>query len=90
MNNEWKTIDTAPKGGGADRTDDPAWVDPPRILVGYPDGGVIIACWDAYYDVGGRGYQGTSAWIGDDGELIEVSIGVPSLWMPLPEPPKAK
>lgn len=84
----WLLMSTAPKGGGAERTDDPKWVEPPRLLMAFADGSIEICHWDWYYAPGGRGYaEGTSAWIGASGEQVARFQGDPIAWMPLPLPP---
>lgn len=81
----WRPIKTAPKGGGADRTDDPKWVDPPKLLTVFADGSFDICRWDWYYARGGMGYEpGLSAWIGSSGEQVCRFHGDPVAWMPLP------
>lgn len=89
---KWQPIETAPKGTYSEHKDDPEWVDPPRILLSTPEG-VVIAYWDYYFDgnVGGHGYQGNeTAWVGDDGELVEVACDTPMYWMPLPAAPQGE
>lgn len=89
---DWQPIASAPKGGGAELTTDPNWVEPPRILLGWTDTHadfvvqVQIGRWDWYYAEGGDGYHpGATAWVDDEG--IQQSVE-PTHWMPLPEPPK--
>lgn len=87
---QWQPIDTAPKGTYSELRDDDEWVDPPRVLLSTSQG-VVIAYWDYYFDgnVGGHGYQGNeTAWVGDDGELVEDVFDMPTHWMPLPEAPQ--
>lgn len=87
---EWQPIETAPKGKYSESRDDDEWVEPPKILLSTPEG-VVIACWDYYYDgsVGGHGYCGNdSAWVTDEGELVEDACDTPMYWMPIPQPPK--
>ena len=85
---QWQPIETAPKGGGADRTDDPLWVNPPTMLLAF-DGGKLAMCyWDWYYAEGGNGYRGVAAWVlKDSAELAALEYGEPTHWMPLPKPP---
>lgn len=84
----WKPIETAPKGGGAERTDDPKWVDPPRLLMAFENGSMDICHWDWYYAPGGNGYEPeVSAWIGAEGEQVARFQGDPIAWMPLPKHP---
>jgi hypothetical protein len=88
----WQPIETAPKGGGAARRDDPAWVDPPHILV-WLDGGPRIVYWDYYYAPGGGGYEvNCSGWVdtGGDWPGSVPNDCAPTHWMSLPAPPEAK
>ncbi|WP_350029610.1 DUF551 domain-containing protein [Caballeronia sp. ATUFL_M1_KS5A] len=88
--NEWQPIETAPKGGGAERVDDPNWVQPPLILLYFPSGTYqVIACyWDWYYAEGGNGYRGCSAWVEPtSGELAAMNYDEPTHWMPIPSAP---
>ena len=79
----WQPIETAPKGGGAKRTDDPAWVEPPWLLVyGHDEDDMAAASWDWYYAEGGNGHDGGSAWVLVGGERVN-----PPHWMRLPAPP---
>lgn len=90
---EWMPIETAPKGGGAERVDDPAWVDPPRIMLHFADEGpeaTVIAYWDWYYASGGQGhYDRCSGWVvSHTGETTDLHFGTqPTHWTPLPAPP---
>jgi len=89
---EWQPIKTAPKGGGAEMTTDPAWVDPPRILLLFGGGEVSVGYWDWYYAECGRGFTGgeETAWIEPiSGEKLALNYDQPVGWMPLPDPPKA-
>lgn len=88
----WEPIETAPKGGfpegftGELLTTDPAWVDPPRILVTKADGDLAIVYWDWYYAEGGNGFEvNKTAWAGDADE--EPLCKPPQCWMPLPPAP---
>ena len=84
----WQPIETAPQGGGADLVTDPAWVEPPRILLLFPGGVVSVGYWDWYYAEGGNGYEGGTAWIEPcSGERLDRHYGPPTHWQPLPEPP---
>jgi hypothetical protein len=81
----WEPIETAPKGGGADMVTDPAWVDPPKILMKFEGGEVSVAYWDWYYAEGGAGYRDGFAWIEPcSGEPLNLHYGEPTGWMPLP------
>lgn len=83
---DWKTIDTAPKGGGADDVRDPKYVNPPRILLRFKEGDHSVGYWDWYYAEGGDGYAGGTAWIEPvSGERLESHYGPPTHWMPLPK-----
>lgn len=83
---EWLSIESAPKGGGAERVDDPAWVEPPEILLRWPDGSRAIGRWDWYYAEGGRAFTDGIAWTSPiGGELLSEHFGgAPTMWMPLP------
>lgn len=72
---EWRPIETAPKGGGAEMTTDPAWVEPPTILV-ISDGEVGKSYWDWFY----------IAWI--DESTGEPFCYPPTHWLPLPKGPQ--
>ena len=86
----WRSMDTAPKGGGAERTDDPKWVEPPKLLMAFDDGSIEICHWDWYYAPGGNGHTpGVSAWIGAEGQQVARFQGDPIAWMPLPLPPNS-
>lgn len=87
----WRSMKTAPKGGGAERTDDPKWVEPPRLLMAFEDSSIEICHWDWYYAPGGNGHTpGFSAWIGAEGEQVARFQGDPIAWMPLPLPPNRR
>lgn len=89
-NQDWQSIDTAPKGGGADGVRDPAYVQPPRVLLYFPAEGLIeVGYWDWYYAEGGNGFEGCSAWVIGEYAPAATAYGEPSHWMPLPEPPNA-
>jgi hypothetical protein len=82
----WQPIETAPRGGGAARTDDPAWVEPPRILGWSSSRGLMIVYWDWYYAERGNGYKpGQTAWVSESEALWEADA--PILWKPEPLPP---
>lgn len=86
----WQPIATAPKGGGASRTDDPSWVEPPRILASSPTLGLMVTYWDWYYADNGNGYiNGRTAWVSPDGDGGLWEHNAPTHWMPLPSPPQA-
>lgn len=86
---DWQPIETAPRGGGADDVRDPAWVEPPKILVCMKGGERAVARWDWYYAEGGSGCIDGNAWVLDlAGEpLALLGYGAPTHWQPLPEPP---
>ena len=82
---KWLPIETAPKGGGAARTDDPEWIRPPRILMRFGGGEVSVAYWDWYYAEGGNGCTHGVAWVEPvSGEQLCDHYGIPDGWMPLP------
>jgi hypothetical protein len=84
---DWKPIDTAPKGGGAEDTRDPKWVEPPRILAWSKARGLMIVYWDWYYAERGNGYVvGRTAWVSEGEALWQAEA--PTHWMPLPTPPE--
>lgn len=89
---EWRPIDTAPKGGGADLVSDPNWVEPPRILLWFPnERKMICGYWDWYYAEGGWGHKETGgcAWVGNDSyEPLVLSYGPPTHWRELPAAPE--
>jgi len=86
----WQLMEDAPKGGGADRVDDPLYVDPPRVLMAFDDGTQSVCYWDWYYAEGGRGWCGLLAWVDNgSGDLAERMFGNPVAWMPLPCLPNA-
>ena len=85
---EWKTIDTAPKGGGADLVTDPKYVKPPKILLLFACQNISVGHWDWYYAEGGNGYEGGEAWIEPcSGERLDLIFDKPTHWMSLPKPP---
>lgn len=89
---DWKPIETAPKGGGADFVTDPNWVEPPKIIVCCEDGEIVIVYWDWAYARDGYYYNpGLSAWIlQGTGEQVGLHYGEPTHWMPLPPPPQTE
>lgn len=87
VNADWQPIETAPKGGGAKMVTDPAWIEPPKLLLRFPNEAKVVCHWAWYYAEGGRGYrQGVSAWVESiSGEPIALYYDNPTHWMPLPE-----
>jgi hypothetical protein len=87
---EWKTMDSAPKGGGAERVDDPAYVESPRILLRFGEEGVSVAYWDWYYAEGGDGCTDGVAWMSCPGaeRLSDYFSTAPTHWRHLPAPPE--
>lgn len=88
---DWQPIETAPKGGGAERTDDPAYVEPPQILLLFPRGERRVGHWDAYYAEGGAGAWESKGhgWIEPtSGEILALYYDSPTHWMPLPDLPQ--
>lgn len=83
---EWQPIETAPKGGGAELVTDPAWVEPPKVLLLFENGEQVVGCWDWYYAEGGNGYvKGVSAWVVPPScEQAALYYDEPTHWMPLP------
>lgn len=82
---EWRTIESAPKGGGAELVTDPDWVEPPRILLRFADGNVSVAYWDWYYAEGGSGCTNGFAWIEPcSGEPLDLHYDELVEWMPIP------
>ena len=82
-------METAPKGGGADDTRDPKWVEPPKILLKFEEDKVSVAYWDWYYAKGGRGFDvdlGYNAWIEPcSGEMLSMHYDDPIGWMEIPQ-----
>lgn len=89
---EWRSIETAPKGGGAKFLSDPNWVNAPRILLLCADGNMVVGYWDWYYAEDGSGYElGILAWVEPcSGIRIQQHYGAPTHWMPLPESPHSQ
>jgi hypothetical protein len=85
----WRPIETAPKGGGAELVKDPAWVEPPKLLLLFEEDQRAVGVWDWYYAEGGHGYRDdVSAWLEPiSGEQIALYYGEPTHWRPLPAPP---
>lgn len=86
---ELRPMSEAPKGGGADRVDDPSWVEPPLILLRFQDDVFSVAYWDWYYAEGGCGFgeaRGCDAWVDkSSGELVELHYDKPIGWYELPK-----
>ena len=88
LSSEWQTMDTAPKGGGAEYTTDPNWVVPPKILLIFADDEMCVCYWEWHYAEGGWGYDGRPAWVEPcSGDLVVIHYGEPVGWQPLPTPP---
>lgn len=64
---------------------DPAWVEPPKILLLFKDGAISVGYWDWYYAEGGNGFDGRHlAWIEPvSGEQLTRHYSAPIAWMPL-------
>lgn len=87
----WRSMDSAPKGGGAKYRTDPAWVEPPLILLSFPGGEQSVAYWDWYYAEGGCGFTDGHGWCERiSGELVHNHYGLPTGWQPLPPPPSSE
>lgn len=79
----WRGMDSAPKSGGAERRDDPKWVDSGHMLMAFTDGEVDVVYHDPYWV-----HQGFSGWVcASAGERIELHYNAPVAWMPLPIAP---
>lgn len=88
----WQPIETAPKGGGAELTTDPNWVEPPEVLLWW-SGIAVVAAWDWYYAEGGRGEHASGlAWVEPlTGELLANYLnGAPSKWVGITGPKEPK
>jgi hypothetical protein len=82
---EWNSMDTAPKGGGADLVTDPEYVKPPLVLLLFPADKVSVAYWDWYYAEGGNGCTDGVAWIEPiSSEPLHMYYEEPIGWLPLP------
>ena len=85
--NAWQPIETAPRGSGEDGphdTRDPAYIEPPTLLL-WTQEGPRVGYYDWYYHPGyGRGAGIESPWRCAEGGQ---AYG-PTHWMPLPAPPK--
>lgn len=87
----WRPMDSAPKGGGAEFTSDPAWVEPPLILLSFLGGEQCVAYWDWYYAEGGGGFTDGHGWCERiSGEPVHHHYGLPTGWQPLPPPPSSE
>lgn len=85
---QWRPMETAPKGVWAELVTDPEWVEPPVILLAFPDGDVVMARWDWYYAEHGSGWDGRNAWvIHPSAERVADYFGHdPTGWRPIPTP----
>ena len=85
---EWKPIETAPRGGGADDVRSPNWIEPPKILLRFPGGEACVAYWEWSRAEGGYNCTDGVAWVEPiSGEQINAYLGEPTHWRPLPAPP---
>jgi len=91
----WQPIETAPKGGGAERVDDPAYTKPPTIRMLFGQEGQATVYWDWYYSAEmGDGYvdglcdPSWAGWVIEHaGEIAGLHFSTaPTHWQPLPEP----
>ena len=81
-------MDTAPKGGGAERIDDPEWITPPTILMLFEAGDICVVSWDWYYAEDGVGCFDGVAWVEPINETqVNLEYGEPVGWLPLPQMP---
>ena len=86
---DFNTIESAPKGGGANQVADTNWVEPPKMLLLFENGIISVGYWDWYYAEDGAGYEGGEAWIEPvSGERLDMYYDAPIGWMPLPSPPE--
>ncbi len=86
---EWKSIETAPKGGGANRVSSPDWVEPPKILLLFEQGDTSVGYWDWYYAESGRGFNNISPWVEPcSGDQLSLHYDDPIGWMPIPSQPE--
>ena len=77
------SMESAPKGGGAEYVTDPEWVEPPKILLFFDGGAVSVGCWDWYYV---RNDEVNNAWTEPvSGQLLRFTYGEPIGWMEIPE-----
>lgn len=87
---EWLPIESAPKGIFAETRYDPLYVEPPKILLEFDSGVIVVGKWDFYYDKDGWGYCGLDAWVdANSGELLCEAYGDAIAWMPCPKSSKA-
>lgn len=87
----WREMESAPHGGGAELVTDPAWVEPPEVLLLFEGNKRCVGRWDAYYGPGGAGESETQGcgWLEAlTLEPVTLHIGPPIKWMPLPGAPK--
>ena len=86
---QWKPIETAPKGVCAQTITDPEYVEPPTLLLRFGDEAVSVAYWDWYYADGGAGCTDGLAWVEPcSGDQLNLHYSTaPTHWMPLPKPP---
>jgi hypothetical protein len=76
----------APKGGGAESVSDPAWVNPPILLMLFEAGDMCVVSWDWCYAEGGMCFYDGVAWIElVSGEQANKYYGEPVGWLPLPD-----
>lgn len=90
MINVWLPIETAPKGVYREYITDDGYVEPPEILMYFPEDKKILICkYSFYHSPYGTAYRDCEAWIeAETGELAIPAYGNPTYWMPLPPPPR--